>query len=323
MSAKALRLYEERGLLTPARNEAGWRSYGPSEMIRGSEIVALRALGLSLSQVARVLQGNADGLESALAAHQANLEVGVRQLTGTIEKLRQIRKDVTLGRTPTVEELTCLSVYEQSCVEFELPWPGGGERFVVPIDRPLSYIVGPLGSGKTKLALCLAQEIPGAAFISLDRLQDGSAAAKLEGDPEFKYRVDIALQWLIEDGAIASDALTSLITVFETEGPTALVVDLVEQSLEQETQQALIAHLRRRGVNGRPLYLLTRSSAILDLAAVGSDELIIFCPANHSPPTIVAPYPGAAGYEGVATCLASPDVRARTQGVIAWRPTGT
>ena len=28
----------------------------------------------------------------------------------------------------------------------------------------------------------------------------------------------------------------------------------------------------------------------------------------------------AAGYEAVATCLASPEVRARTEGVIAWRP---
>ncbi|WP_183028742.1 hypothetical protein [Variovorax sp. UMC13] len=26
------------------------------------------------------------------------------------------------------------------------------------------------------------------------------------------------------------------------------------------------------------------------------------------------------GYEAVATCLAAPEVRARTEGVIAWRP---
>jgi hypothetical protein len=50
------------------------------------------------------------------------------------------------------------------------------------------------------------------------------------------------------------------------------------------------------------------------------DEAIIFCPANHSPPMRVAPYPGAPGYEAVASCLASPEVRARTEGVIAWRP---
>ena len=54
--------------------------------------------------------------------------------------------------------------------------------------------------------------------------------------------------------------------------------------------------------------------------AVGPDETIILCPANHSPPTQVAPFPGAPGYEAVATCLASPEVRARTEGVIAWRP---
>ncbi len=95
-----------------------------------------------------------------------------------------------------------------------------------------------------------------------------------------------------------------------------LVVDLIEQGLDQATQEALIAHLRRRGPNGRPLFLLTRSSAILDLAAVGADEAIILCPANHSPPTYVAPYPGTPGYEAVATCLASPEVRARTEGVV-------
>src|SRR5262249_35015116 len=99
-----------------------------------------------------------------------------------------------------------------------------------------------------------------------------------------------------------------------------LVVDMVEQGLDHATQEALIAYLRRRGPEAPSLFLLTRSSAILDLAAVGPDETIIFCPANHSPPTQVAPYPGAPGYEAVATCLASPEVRARTEGVIAMRP---
>jgi hypothetical protein len=42
-------------------------------------------------------------------------------------------------------------------------------------------------------------------------------------------------------------------------------------------------------------------------------------PANHSPPICVAPFPGAPGYEAVVTCLAAPEVRARTAGVVAWR----
>eukprot|EP01035_Chromulina_nebulosa_P041510 gene41510-56151_t len=116
-----------------------------------------------------------------------------------------------------------------------------------------------------------------------------------------------ALSWLEEDGATASEALVALLAGLAAEGPSALVVDLVEQGLDHATQQALIAHLRRRGPGSRPLFMLTRSCVILDLAAVGDDESIILCPANHSPPTLVAPYPGAAGYEAVATCLATPE----------------
>ena len=74
VSVKALRLYEQRGLITPMRTAAGWRVYGPDEMSRLTEIAALRELGLSLGEVARVLGGDATSLESALAAHQAVLE---------------------------------------------------------------------------------------------------------------------------------------------------------------------------------------------------------------------------------------------------------
>ena len=58
VSVKALRLYEQRGLIAPVRTAAGWRAYGPDEMARAAEIAALRELGLSLSQVARVLTGD-------------------------------------------------------------------------------------------------------------------------------------------------------------------------------------------------------------------------------------------------------------------------
>jgi hypothetical protein len=179
-----------------------------------------------------------------------------------------------------------------------------------------------LGSGKTRLAKRLAETLPDAVFLGLDRLEHGSAAARaqLEADPALKSRIDQTLSWLVEDGAAASEALVALLVGLESEGAAVVVVDMVEQGLDQAAQEALIAHLRRRGPGARPLFLLTRSCAILDLAAVGAEEAIIFCPANHSPPISVAPYPGAPGYEAVATCLASPEVRARTEGVIAWRP---
>ena len=323
VSAKALRLYEQRGLITPIRTAAGWRAYGPEEMARAAEIAALRALGLSLGQVARVLGGDAQGLEPALAAHQATLEGRVRQLADTVEKVRRLRSDLARGEAPAAGELArLLEPAPELSVVFDLPWPWGGERFELRDIRPLNYIIGPLGSGKTRLAKRIAEALPDAAFLGLERLADGGAAARarLDADPALKSRVDQTIAWLVEDGGMVSEALVALLAGLESEGPTILVIDMLEQGLDKATQEALIAYLRRRGPDARPLFILTRSNAILDLDAVGADEAIILCPANHSPPTRVAPYHGAPGYEAVATCLASPEVRARTEGVIAWRP---
>lgn len=316
VSAKALRLYEQRGLVTPLRTGAGWRAYGPEQMERAAQIVALRSLGFSLAQVARVLDGDPRGLETALAAHQAALEDRLRGLAGTVETVRGLRADLAGGKAPTAAQLARLAAPAADiAVAFDLPWPWGGERFELRDIRALNWIIGPLGSGKTRLAMRLAKTLPGATFLPLDR-----DAATLDADPALRARVEATRAWLVEDGATASDALTALLAGLETEGPTAVVIDLVEQGLNQPTQEALAAHLRRRGPAGRPLFLMTRSSAMLDLTAMGADETILLCPANHSPPIMVAPWPGAPGYEAVAMCLGSQEARARTEGMIAWRP---
>jgi DNA-binding transcriptional MerR regulator len=301
ISAKALRLYERHGLLAPLRTAAGWRIYGPSEMARASDIVALRRLDMGLSQIKHVLSGEGEDLKTALARHQAGLERQLDRIAATVQSVEAVRENLTATANAT------------EVVSLALPWPWGGERFELPALAPITYITGPLGSGKTRLARAIAQTVPNAAFIELERLDDGGAV-------EIDARSDAHLRMLAAQGADPSPALTALVTAMERSAAAVLVVDMVEQGLDQATQQALRHYLRSRPFGDRPLFLLTRSLSILDLADIRAEESILYCPANHDVPMAVVPRKGARGYEAVAMCLATPAVRSRTEGVIAFRP---
>jgi len=91
-------------------------------MARAAEIVTLRTLGLSLSQIARVLGDDPQGLEPALAAHQATLEGRIRQLAA------RSRRSVTSGQSragqvPDSWRLVRLLGPTGFSVAFDLPWP--------------------------------------------------------------------------------------------------------------------------------------------------------------------------------------------------------
>ena len=316
VSAKALRLYEQRGLIAPERTSAGWRAYGRADMARAAEIISLRALGLSLTQIARVMKGNRGDLEAGLAAHEVRLQEQASQIASSLKRVQSLQSDIVQGQTPALAELAIAVVGgERLAAGFKLPWPWGGEWFELRDIGMLNFITGPLGSGKTRLAQRLAEQLPDAAFLGLDRLTDGSASRHFAEDAALTKRVERRLEWLAEDGAERSDALQALVTALEAQAPSILVVDMVEQGLNEATQKALIAHLRLVKPAKRALFLMTRSSSILDIDAVKATETVIVCPANHSPPIRVVPYPGGRGYEAVDTCLANPEVRARTANI--------
>jgi DNA-binding transcriptional MerR regulator len=327
VSAKALRLYERHGLLAPARSRAGWRVYSPADMARAARIIAFRKLGLSLSHVKRALAGDGGDLEPILAAHQASLENDVRRISADVETIRRLRADLAIAPAPARAKPAWYSPASNTrCFTFDLPWPWAGERFRLDDIRSLNYIIGPLGSGKTRLARRIAEVLPAAHFVDWER-KDGFAGvmrAQMEADAALGAKVDRVIARLVHDGATSSDALMALVVALESEGPSFLVIDMLEHGLDRPTQEAVIAHLRNREPSRAPIFCTTRSNAILDLDSIGLDEAIVLCPANHSPPRRVSPFRGAPGYEAVAMCLASPEVRARSEGLVAaWRSPAT
>ena len=326
ISSKALRLYEDRGLVVPGRTSAGWRVYGPAELARAEDVVALRALGLSLGEVERVLGGDGRDLGAALASQQSVLEARMQGLVVALARVRELRGALARGAAPDLAALRQVDDAPAGpSVAFDLPWPWGGERFVLPRLARLSFIIGPLGSGKTRLSQRLAAEIAGGRFLALDRNDEDGAAAqqRFDAEPELRERIVRAEAWLAEEGATLGPALRALLVGLDGAPSETVVVDLVEEGLDEATQVALMAYLRAHIGTLPRLMLMTRSSAFLDLASVRADEAIILCPANHSPPSLVAPYPGAPGYEAVETCLAPPEVRARSAGMQVVRLTGS
>ncbi len=170
VSNKTLRVYEQRGLVIPDRTAAGYRAYGSEQMARAAKSSHFARWG-SASRRSRVLEGNAESLRQALASHEKTLEGELRKLVSTLNQVRRVRA----GAPPP-----------DAGVAFNLPWPWGGERFELREIRPITYIVGPLGSGKTRLAQRLAGvdsqcRIRGAGPIEHGRCRSADCAARRPG----------------------------------------------------------------------------------------------------------------------------------------------
>lgn len=320
VSAKTLRLYEQGRLLTPGRSSAGWRLYSPADLERAAIIVSLRTLGLSLAQVARTIDGDPNALDAGLVAHEERLGRQARQIDIARQRLRRLRDDISRGKQLDAASLdVVLGRAATVAVGFALHWPWAGEWFQARDIGPLNFITGPLGSGKTRFAERLAVELPDAVYLGLDRLSDAGVSQQIEKDAALAARVENTLDWLEGEGAKRTAALLALVVALEADGPAILVIDMVEEGLCDATQRALIARLRFKLGQKRALFLMTRSSSILDIELARADESVFYCPANHSPPFRAELHPGGQGYEAVTTCLAAPAARTRTAGIIAIR----
>lgn len=74
LPTNVLRHWESVGLLTPVRDAAGRRRYGEDEIVRIAVIQRSKAAGMSLEQIAVLLDGGRSGRHEVLHAHLDDID---------------------------------------------------------------------------------------------------------------------------------------------------------------------------------------------------------------------------------------------------------
>jgi DNA-binding transcriptional MerR regulator len=108
LSVKALRLYEQHGLLAPLRSAAGWRTYGPDQIARLHQVLALKRLGLPLARIAQLLAGRNE-LDAVLALQEQVLVRQSESVTRALALLRAARAKLATGAALSIDDLTNLN----------------------------------------------------------------------------------------------------------------------------------------------------------------------------------------------------------------------
>jgi DNA-binding transcriptional MerR regulator len=109
VSVKALRVYEAEGLVTPARTGAGWRVYGPDQMARLHQVLALKRLGLPLKRISELLAGELEGLDSVLAVQEQALARQKQETEQGLRLLAHVRRRLKAGETLSMDDLNQLT----------------------------------------------------------------------------------------------------------------------------------------------------------------------------------------------------------------------
>ena len=124
VSVKALRIYDEMGLLKPALVDdwSGYRLYEASQLPSLWRILALKELGLTLEQVREILKGNpsAEQIRGMLSLRRIQQEQKIQEEQARLERVEHllniISKEGTMPAynvvTKKIEDMTILSVRE-------------------------------------------------------------------------------------------------------------------------------------------------------------------------------------------------------------------
>ena len=105
VTVRALQHYDRLGLLKPSRTESGHRLYADADKQRVRHILALRAIGLPLQQIAELLDTPSARVGEVLQAQRARLEQSRTGIDEAIRALQQVEATSSDSTEPPLERL--------------------------------------------------------------------------------------------------------------------------------------------------------------------------------------------------------------------------
>lgn len=109
VSGKALRLYEAQGLVRAERTAAGWRVYGPDQIGRLHQVIALKSFGFSLSRIGELLAGVLPDLATFLELHEQVLRQELKRVSEALRLLSTARAKLAQQGGLSSDELMTLT----------------------------------------------------------------------------------------------------------------------------------------------------------------------------------------------------------------------
>jgi DNA-binding transcriptional MerR regulator len=109
LTVRGLRVYENRGLISPRRTAKSWRLYGAAEIARLHEILALKRMGLTLAQIARLLEGRAIDLDRTLAMQQSSITQLRSRADQGLALVNVARSKLSAGEALSIADLIALA----------------------------------------------------------------------------------------------------------------------------------------------------------------------------------------------------------------------
>ena len=134
LSARTLRFYEARGLVAPQRTYSGRRLYGPSELERIHQIVALKRAGLTLAQIGKLTAERSLDLAALIDAQLATISDRQAELSEAKALLLSVKSRIDRGE-PVDAATFCSLIHHRETIMQEKDWKAVADRYFSPEEQ--------------------------------------------------------------------------------------------------------------------------------------------------------------------------------------------